>query len=231
MKKAKESKQSRKKETLLFLLLLLVGLAFIVGAILLQIDGNSQPVREQEVEKMFRGIPQEGLRLGSQSAPQILVEWGDMQCSACAAFAKQELPSIIKEEVRSGRLALEFRQWPILGTGATLAAEAALAASRQNRYWQFMEYYYQNQPAGQSPDEDFLRTLARVSGLNVPQWNRDRNPRLWKEELAKSRESALDLRFTGTPSFAIKEDGILNPLQVGSGQEIIDQLGDEAISP
>src|SRR5690349_18572434 len=53
---------------------------------------------------LLDGIPQRGISLGSPSAPVTLIEFGDLQCPACAQFATETLPAVITRYVRSGRV-------------------------------------------------------------------------------------------------------------------------------
>ena len=80
---------------------------------------------------LFAGIPQHGDALGNPHAPVTLVEFGDLQCPACAQFAANVLPSIVARYVRPGRVLLVFRALDFLGAG--LAARRAHGRARWAR--------------------------------------------------------------------------------------------------
>src|SRR5438067_147658 len=120
---------------------------------------------------LLGGIPQQGTSLGSPQAPATMVEFGDLQCPACAQFAVQALPQIIKRYVRTGRLRLSLNVLDFLGIDSTRAASMALALAQQNRMWQFAELMYRNQGLEQSGfvTDRYLRALASaIPGVDVP---------------------------------------------------------------
>src|SRR3954449_5462660 len=62
-----------------------------------------------ETAEMLAGIPQRGTTLGEPAAPVTLVEIADAQCPFCRHFALYELPHVIQDQVRRGRLRIELR--------------------------------------------------------------------------------------------------------------------------
>jgi protein-disulfide isomerase len=220
---AAESKQKRVRTFLVFAGVIAVSVAFVVGAILLQLDKKETSGSDEKIEKLLAGIPQKGLRLGNPDAPRVLLEWGDMQCAACASFANDELPEIIRQEVRPGKLQIEFRQWPILGPESNRVGRAALAASLQNRYWQFLEYYYTVQTP--SPSDELLEKTARRAGVeDIEKWKKDIDLPRWEEEMLLNDEAATEYGFSGTPSFATKQGKEITPLGISAPGELLTQL-------
>lgn len=197
-------------------------LALLLLGALLWVSGNQKD--SPPVDQLLRGIPQEGLRLGDPDADLLLVEWADLECPSCRDFAQGELSEIIRKEVRPGRLQIELRQWPILGPSSTEAARAALAASLQNRYWQFVEYYYASQ--GEEVTDEFLESVAREAGVpDIEKWKKDREDPRWDDELLRNDSDALRFDFQGTPSFALQRSGKkLQPLQISSPGELLRRL-------
>src|SRR5689334_2923060 len=55
-----------------------------------------------DVEAMFKGIPQQGLTLGSPSAPVTMIEYIDLQCPFCQQFETEVMPDILKTYVKTG---------------------------------------------------------------------------------------------------------------------------------
>lgn len=205
-----------------------VAFLAIVGVIVVVVvagsGGGDSAKSDSEIDKLLNGIPQQGLVLGEPDAKATLVEFGDLQCPACRDFAENALPELIEDEVRPGRAKIEFLNWPILGPDSTTAGKAALAASLQGRYWQFIEFFYANQGtegSGYVTDE-FLTDIAEQAGVeDIDKWNEDRNLPKWEDQILATDEQAIELQFSGTPSFALRQpDGTLEPIQGGSVDDL-----------
>jgi protein-disulfide isomerase len=171
-------------------------------------DGDLAGVDEVEAE--LSGIPQSGTVVGDPDAEVRIVEFGDLQCPACRDFSETVIPELLDGPVEAGDADLEFRQFAILGPDSVVAAKAALAASEQNRYWQFVELFYRNQGAEGSGyvTDDFLTDIARGAGVeDIEAWNDAReNPR-WDRHIAETESEAIELGLTGTPSIAVEGPG------------------------
>lgn len=126
------------------------------------------------VAKLFGGIPQEGLVLGSPTAPATLTEFIDLQCPICQEFETQQLPTIVRKYVRTGKLNVKMEPWNILDRPGTppdsaRGQAATIAASLQNKGFQFAEMLYLNQG---TEDTGWLTTgmvqlaAASVDGLS-----------------------------------------------------------------
>jgi len=173
--------------------------------------GDASNIKEvKTVEKLFAGIPQEGLVLGEPDAKVELVEYGDLQCPVCRQFAEDILPPVIEGQVRAGEVNVTFRNFPIIGPQSSPAGAAALAAGAQGKGWQFLDLFYHNQGAENSgyADEAFLTAIAEAAGVpDIAQWNRDRKSEKFEAEVEETDEEAQRLGLTGTPSLAIEGPG------------------------
>ena len=205
-------------------------LAVVVVAVLVvvsqsQTDGGDSSLESvSAVESELDGIPQDGLVLGDPSAKVTLVEFGDLQCPICRDFAVKVLPDLIASKVRSGEARIEFRNWPILGPESETAAEAAVAAGRQGRGWNFIELFYKNQGIEQTGyiTDAFMTSVAEGAGVeDIERWQNERGSAGARAAVRKSAAEAERLGFGGTPSFAIEgpaTDG-LEPVEAGTLEE------------
>jgi protein-disulfide isomerase len=167
------------------------------------------------IDKQLQGIPQSGTVLGDPKAKVSVIEFGDLQCPACQQFSTDTAPDLISGPVSDGDVNYEFRQYVIIGPESKTAAEAALAAGEQNRYWNFIELFYRNQGLENSGyvTDDFLESVAKGAGVpDIPKWNQDREDPKWDKVLSKVQSDAQTLGFSSTPSFLLEGPGGRNTL-------------------
>jgi protein-disulfide isomerase len=195
------------------LLQMAAGAAFVALAVVIVLivvnassDGGDTSLEgASEVNRSLRGIPQEGMVLGDPGAPVELVEFGDLQCPVCAAYAEEILPPVIESQVKQGQVKIAFRNFTIIGSESTDAAAAAFAAGAQGRGWNFVELFYRNQGPENAGyiDGDFLEAVAKGAGVkDLDRWNEDRVKATAEAE--ESTAEAQQLGLQGTPTFAIK---------------------------
>lgn len=62
-----------------------------------------------EAAALLDGVPQSGIVLGSPEAPVTLVEYADLQCPYCRAWATYAFPELVRDYVRAGTVKIVFR--------------------------------------------------------------------------------------------------------------------------
>jgi protein-disulfide isomerase len=196
------------------LLQLAAGAVFLAIAVVLVLivvnasdsdGGDTKLEGTREVNRSLKGIPQKEMVLGDPQAPVELVEFADLKCPYCKAFAEGVLPPIIENQVKNGQVKISYRVYTIIDDQSQPAGAAALAAGNQGRGWNFVELFYRNQGNELKPyaDDAFLEAIAKGAGVkNLGRWNSERAELEPKVEATTAE--AQELGFTGTPSFAIK---------------------------
>lgn len=106
--------------------------------------------------------PNQGELLGRPSAPVLVEEYGDFQCSVCADFQTRVGPTV-RQLVDQGRIRFVFHQQPILGRESVLAANAATCAGDQGRFWQYHDLLYDSQ----APENSGALTADRLIQLGA----------------------------------------------------------------
>jgi protein-disulfide isomerase len=190
------------------ILIAVVGAAVVAAAALIALSvssggESSTPATTAAPEPgLLAGIPQHGTVLGRPSATATVYEFADLQCPYCADVARDALPAVVREYVRTGRIKLDFRPLEFLGADSDRGARAVLAAAKQNRAWNMLEGLYAAQGAENSGwlTEDLIREIGGgIQGLDVDQMvdeMKDVSP-----GLQKAADQANQLGVQGTPSF------------------------------
>jgi predicted DsbA family dithiol-disulfide isomerase len=205
-------------------LLLSVGAAIVIAAILIGIGllrGGSGSAKftglrgKAEVIARFRGIPQQGLALGSPSAPVTVEIFADPQCPYCGDFSRDVLPSVVTKYVRTGKVRLLFQGQAFVGPDSERALRLIVAAMRQNKLWQVADLLYANQGAENAGwvSEPLLRAIAAaVPGLNAKRVLADRQSSWVTQQMARSQarwqQTPLDSQGSHhTPYFMMGRTG------------------------
>ena len=175
----------------------------------------------REVARLYDGIPQDGVRLGAPDAPVTLVEFADLQCPFCAAYSTQVLATVVRDYVRTGRIAYELRMRAFLGRDSVRAAGAAAVAARQDRLYEFADLFYREQGPENSGyvTNVFVRGIAeQVPGLDVGAVVAAANDPLAQPLVHRAQRLSEQVGSTGTPDFYLRRGGgRLVPLRVQGG--------------
>ena len=199
----------------------------VAAAILVSSGGDEQPAAapppttattQDEVAELYAGIPQRGIRLGEPGAAITLVEFADLQCPFCMQYSTQVLPSIVRDYVRSGRIAYELRIRAFLGRDSVRAAGAAAYAAGENRLYEFADLFYRNQGLENSGyvDDAFVRAIAeQVEGLDPEAAVAAADDPLQFPLVRAGERAAQRADSTSTPDFFVRRgSGALEPLRV-----------------
>lgn len=155
-----------------------IGVVVIGGAILLTQKPSTSSLGNPISPGVLTpaDIPANGTTLGNPSAPVTLDLYSDFQCPHCQAFAFEIEPKLITNYIRSGKLKLVYHDFIVNdkgGTESTDAANAALCANDQGKFWPYHDWLFANQHSEGSGayTKDRLKTMGGLLGLNASQFN------------------------------------------------------------
>src|SRR4051794_18454933 len=171
---------------------------------------------------LFAGIPQHGTTLGSANAPVKVTEFADLQCPFCRQSALTQLPGIVKQYVRPGKVSLQFQSLAFIGPDSVGAAQVAQAAGSQDKLWNFVDLMYRNQGkenSGYATDAYLRRLAAAVPGLALDPAFAARDGAAVTKQLESAQAQATKLGVSSTPTFLV---------QRGSSAKLVDAAGLEA---
>ncbi len=173
------------------------------------LSGGEGLIGVEATEALFKGIPQSETTLGDPDAPLQLQEFADLQCPFCAEYTRNVLPTLVKRYVRTGQLSMDLRLLTFIGPDSEAAAGAAVAASRENRMWQFTDLFYENQGQENSGyvTPDYVRSIAGGSGVTPDEAVRGMQDDVGGPQLQRAQQSANAAGVDSTPSFLIGKPG------------------------
>jgi protein-disulfide isomerase len=142
-------------------------------------------------------------RKGPDGAKAVLVEYGDFECPACAAY--ESMLSQLQNEF-GGQLQIVFREFPLAQhQNARLAAQAAEAAGIQGKFWEMHDKLYQTQKdwsnLSSSQALTTFKNYAQVLGLNVSKLTSDMNSPAVTAKIDDDVSSGNLSGIQGTPTF------------------------------
>jgi protein-disulfide isomerase len=201
----------------------------LIGASLWSASRATVETRKEPAQPgLFTGIPQHSLALGDPTAPVTLVEYADLQCPYCAAWATRTLPVLVSDYVRTGRLRIVFHGLAFVGPDSGSALTAAVAAGRQNHLWDVVDGLYQRQGAENSgwfTPELLADVVGDVPGLDAVRLERDRQSGWTGAQIDAAGAAAQRIGIQGTPSFELGPTG--GPLRLVG----LTSIGPEGLRP
>jgi len=165
---------------------------------------------KQSVSKLLTGIPQSGNVLGNPKAPVTVTYYGDLECPVCRDFTlglnNGGWPQLIANDVRSGKVKVVYRSFQTATQDPQTFDNqqvAALAAGKQDRYWDYVELFYHQQgqeDTGYATDA-YLRGLAeQVPGLDISKWQSARSDPALLAQVQSDGQAGTSAGITGTPT-------------------------------
>ncbi|HVY67494.1 MAG TPA: thioredoxin domain-containing protein [Patescibacteria group bacterium] len=140
--------------------------------------------------------------LGSPQAKNVLIEYADMQCPACAAYSDmlKQVPGTFKDTV------FVFRYFPLvqIHQNAVESALAAEAAGAQGKYWEMHDILFAKQSDWESLSDplDAFAQYAQSAGVaNLDQFKSDITSKKYLSKIEQDNNEALGLNLPGTPTF------------------------------
>lgn len=107
---------------------------------------------------------------GRADAPVTVYEMSDFQCPYCREFALGTMPVLEREYIEPGKVRFVYINLPLssLHRNAATAAEVALCAARQQRFWLMHDLLFRHQDrwAALTSPQAYLLALGDSAGLD-----------------------------------------------------------------
>ena len=154
------------------------------------------PAQPQNVVLGLAGEPTKG----DANALVVLVEFTDYQCPFCGRHVRDALPQIEAEYVKTGKLRYVTREFPLesIHPQAFKAAEAALCAGDQGKYWEMHDRLFANQRA---LGPEHLAAHAQAVGADAAKFGECLESGAKAAKVRRDLADGAKAGVTGTPAF------------------------------
>ncbi len=165
---------------------------------------------------------------GSATAPVRVIEMSDFQCPWCRRFTVETAGILEREYIATGKVRWIFINFPIvqLHPNAGAAAELAMCAATQGKFWPMHDILYRRQEtwAPLHQPEQYLLTL--VDSLRIPRDSilpclRDAKMR---DLVQRDLTTAQRIGATSTPTFLIEGALLSGAYPVDVFRHVLDSI-------
>ena len=146
--------------------------------------------------------------MGDPNAPITILEWGDYQCTFCYKFHQNTLDVINEEFIKTGKVKVIFKDFPLNGPDSKLASEASYCAHEQDKYWKYHDELYENW-AGERTGwitREALSKFAESINLDMEKFNKCLDENKYKNKINSIYEFGNEIGIDATPSFLVFND-------------------------
>jgi protein-disulfide isomerase len=205
-----QAKRNRdRRRSRLFAVLVVVGIALILAAIL--VVPNLRPAAEavgpaEVVVPAGAPRPQaQGTTMGDPNAPVRIEEYSDFQCFYCARFSSDTEPRIVADYVSTGKVHFIYKNYAFLGQPSVDAAEASLCAADQGKFWEYHDILFANQAEGDARafSEERLQAFAEAIGLDGTAFAECLSDNRKMDQVRQEYAEGAALGVSSTPTFFI----------------------------
>lgn len=182
------------------------------------------PTPVDNLEVNLDGVPM----LGEATAAVTIVEFSDFQCPYCEQFFTMTLPQVKKEYVEMGKVKYYFKNFPLvnLHKNAAKAAEAALCADDQGKFWEYHDQLFakQSEWAEQASPRAIFEKYAGSLGLRAKDFAACLETGKYATRIKEEMSEGQTLGMTGTPSFVINGRLFVGAYPFPDFKKILDNL-------
>jgi len=156
---------------------------------------------------------------GSPDAKVVIIEFG---CYSCH-YTKIVEPTVQKIIEHYGdKILFVYMDFPLSLTheNALLASEASHCACDEEKYWDYRQYLFANQPKQYYDD---LLSYAEEVGLDEQKFKECLDEERYKELVNKNYQAGLDAGITVTPTFFINNQTLVGAKDYKDFKKVIDK--------
>jgi len=165
---------------------------------------------------------------GSATAPVTVYEMSDFQCPYCRDFAVKTFPILEAEYIKTGKVRWIFVNFPIpqIHKNAVAAAEFAMCAARQQKFWPTHDRLYARQDDWAELADPVPYFLAQVKplGLNEAATMACLTSGTTRATIRADAEGAVKSGAGSTPSFYIEGGMMVGNHPLANFRQVLDSI-------
>jgi protein-disulfide isomerase len=179
--------------------------------------GDDAPGPEADAQ-VYPVKPGDAPAKGPADAPLVMVVFSDFQCPFC----KRVEPTLADLQRHYGKkLRVVWKNYPLpFHNNAAIAAEAAMAADAQGKFWQMHDKLFDNNTA---LDRESLEGYAAALNLDLARFKADLDSRRFKPRIEADTKEGTDVGVNGTPAVFINGRKIAGAYPLETFQKVADQ--------
>lgn len=166
-----------------------------------ELNRRQAEAADENRKKVLSSLYKEETPFSVGDGEATLVEFFDYNCGYC----RRAFENVMGLTAEEKRLRVVFVEFPILSEGSRIAAEAAIASAKQNKY---MEYHTALMRHNGPVDGDAAFKIAADIGLDVEKLKADMKDPAVAELIQKNLQLGTDIGVQGTPAFFIGDEAI-----------------------
>ncbi len=187
--------------------------------------GAAQPAQQRQeapAKKLdMKDLIDDDAIKGDKKAPVTIVEWSDYECPFCVRFYKETLGKIDTEYIKTGKVKLIYRDFPLgFHANAQKAAEAAECAGEQGKYYEMHDKLFEE---GVDGGVTAFKKYASDIGLDTGKFDECLDSNKMASEVTKDMQDGQAAGVSGTPGFIINGQLVSGAQPFSVFKQIIDE--------
>ena len=164
---------------------------------------------------------------GAETAQVWLVEVSDFQCPFCKQWHDETFAKLDQEYVKTGKIKIAYLNFPLtrIHKNAQIAAEAAMCAGVQGKFWELHGSLFQTQPKWAEAKTPIVvfDSLARAAGVNLKTWDACMTSHAMAKLIEADRDRSAKAGVESTPTFFVGDRALAGAYPVDTFRVAIDQ--------
>jgi protein-disulfide isomerase len=148
----------------------------------------------------------QGRIVGDSAAPIWVIVASDFQCPFCKQWEDANFAGIVKDYVKTGRVRVAFLNMPLsIHPNALPAAEAAMCASVQGKFWPMHDTLFASQSQWEVLPDPRAKfdSITKAVGVDMPGWRTCMAQHSTVALIDADRDRARQAGVNSTPTFFV----------------------------